>query len=256
MTLSGDNAAQMSDVPAFPCPDLAVVVPLRDEEENVIPLLAEIEAALSGKFTFEAVFVDDGSTDSTPAKLLEAKARFPWLKTVRHASSCGQSVAIVTGVKIARAPLIATLDGDGQNDPADIPLLLAAHANAGKEAPSMIAGWRTKRKDTWLKRISSKLANAIRSSLLGDNTPDTGCGLKIFPRETFLDFPRFNHMHRFLPALMLRQGGKVVSVPVNHRPRERGASKYGFWDRLWVGVADILGVMWLRKRPVRPVIEP
>ena len=177
---------------------------------------------------------------------------------IRHDGCFGQSQAVHTGVRHAASPLIATLDGDGQNDPADIPALLGRFTIEGGSADAllMIAGWRAKRKDTWLKRVSSKIANAVRGSLLGDATPDTGCGLKVFPRAMFLGFPAFDHMHRFLPALTIRAGGRVVSVQVNHRPRERGQSKYGLFNRLWVGIVDIFGVMWLNRRVSRVRISP
>jgi dolichol-phosphate mannosyltransferase len=173
---------------------------------------------------------------------------------LRHKASCGQSMAIHTGVKAARAPWIATLDADGQNDPADIPKLWEVARAALPSPPLLVAGHRTRRRDTWSKRAASRLANAIRRRLLGDGTPDTGCGLKLFRRDLFLELPAFDHMHRFLPALVLRQGGTVVSVPVNHRPRERGRSNYGVLDRLWVGIVDLCGVMWLRRRAKRPVL--
>lgn len=236
---------------------VSVVVPVKDEEENVIPLATEIVAALDGVVSFEIIYVDDGSSDRTPAVLDEAKQTFPMLRSIRHKQCAGQSTAINTGVHAAKGELIATLDGDGQNDPADIPALLQKYREeVGIDRTLiMIAGWRAKRKDTWLKRISSKVANGVRSTLLGDATPDTGCGLKVFPRAIFVDFPAFNHMHRFMPALTIRAGGKVISVPVNHRPRERGQSKYGLFNRLWVGIVDIFGVMWLKSRPVRVEIE-
>lgn len=232
---------------------LAVVVPVKDEAENVLPLIEEIAAALEGVCVYEIVYVDDGSADGTPDRLLNAKTKFPNLRIVRHDGCFGQSQAIQTGVRHAGAPLIATLDGDGQNDPADIPALLERFNTEGGSADArlMIAGWRAKRKDTWLKRVSSKVANAVRGSMLGDAMPDTGCGLKVFPRDMFMSFPGFNHMHRFMPALTIRAGGRVVSVQVNHRSRERGVSKYGLFNRLWVGIVDILGVMWLNRRPSR-----
>lgn len=236
--------------------DVAVVVPVKDEAENVLPLIREIVAALEGVVAFEIVYVDDGSTDGTLERLSEARQSFANLRVVRHEGCFGQSQAILTGVRHAAAPLIATLDGDGQNDPADIPALLKRFADEGGSADArlMIAGWRAKRKDTWLKRISSKIANAVRGGLLGDATPDTGCGLKVFPRDMYLAFPGFDHMHRFLPALTIRAGGRVVSVQVNHRPRERGQSKYGLFNRLWVGIVDLFGVMWLNRRPNRVAI--
>ncbi|MFC7608010.1 glycosyltransferase family 2 protein [Teichococcus aestuarii] len=234
-------------------PLLSVVVPVRNEAPNIAPLVAEIGAALSG-VPHEIIYVDDGSTDATAEALAGLRATVPALVVLRHAVSCGQSAAIVTGVRAARGAWIATLDGDGQNDPADIPALwdyAQAHGTPG-QPPLMVAGWRVNRRDNQVKRLSSRLANGIRARLLGDATPDTGCGLKLFPRTLFLSLPAFDHMHRFLPALVLRQGGRVVSRPVNHRPRLRGQSNYGTLDRLAVGVTDILGVMWLQRRWKRP----
>jgi dolichol-phosphate mannosyltransferase len=176
---------------------------------------------------------------------------------LRHHVSCGQSAAVATGVKAARAPIIATLDGDGQNDPADIPALLQRLLSESEDGRDLllVAGHRQKRRDDGLRRLSSKIANRVRAGLLGDDTPDTGCGLKLFTRAAFLDMPRFDHMHRFLPALMIRRGGRVVSLPVHHRPRERGVSKYGVWNRLWVGIVDLFGVMWLQRRANLPRVE-
>ena len=229
--------------------ELSIVVPVRDEAGNILPLIDEIRAALAGVARYEIVYVDDGSRDATPGRLVEARARAGELRVYRHETSCGQSAALATGIRAARAPLIATLDGDGQNDPADIPALLSAWRTGGDSGPMrMLAGHRARRRDRWSKRAASRVANAVRSLLLGDATPDTGCGLKLFPREAFLALPYFDHMHRFLPALMLREGWPTVSVPVNHRPRERGRSKYGVGDRLWVGIVDLLGVMWLMRR--------
>lgn len=232
-----------------PNPDISVVVPVRDEAENIDPLLAEIVAALAGR-DFEIVYVDDGSADGTAERLQAARARLPMLRVLRHRRSAGQSAALVSGIRAARGTWIATLDGDGQNDPADIPALLARAEAA--DAPALVAGWRARRRDTALKRLSSRLANGVRGALLGDRTPDTGCGLKVFRRETFLRLPPFNHMHRFLPALVRRDGGTVVNQRVNHRPRAAGRSKYGVMNRLFVGVVDLFGVMWLQRRPIRP----
>lgn len=229
-------------------PDLAVVVPVHNESDNVAPLIEEIHTALNGVTDFEVVTVDDCSSDETPRRLLELTRRFPRLRVLRHRVNAGQSTALATGIRAARAPLIATLDGDGQNDPADIPKLLARWATEDRSVPLLLAGWRAARHDTWLRRLSSKIANGVRGRLLGDGTPDTGCGLKLFARDTFLLLPYFDHMHRFLPALVQRHGGRVISVPVNHRPRLRGQAHYGVWDRLWVGIVDIFGVRWLRRR--------
>ena len=234
--------------------DLSVVIPARNEAPNVAPLVTEIRRALDGRLSYEIVYVDDGSGDTTAMEIRRAAAQFPSLRLIRHQVSCGQSMAILTGVKAARADWIATLDADGQNDPADIPRLWEIARAAPASPALMVAGQRQKRRDTWSKRWASRAANAVRRSLLGDGTPDTGCGLKLFRRDLFLEMPRFDHMHRFLPALTLRLGGKVVSVPVNHRPRERGQSNYGVFDRLWVGIADLLGVMWLMRRAKNPVI--
>ncbi len=235
---------------ALPAPELAVVVPVKDEADNIMPLVTEIDAALAGRIAHEIVYVDDGSGDATPDRLAEAKQRFPQLRVIRHSESCGQSAAVATGVRAARAPWIATLDGDGQNDPADIPALMERARAA--EAPVLVAGQRVKRRDSGLKRLSSRLANGVRNALLKDGVPDTGCGLKVFRRDDFLALPYFDHIHRFLPALMIRLGRRVVLVPVNHRPRTRGVSKYGVLNRVFVGITDILGVRWLQRRYRRP----
>lgn len=243
--------------PSIDVPNLAVVVPVRNEMLNVGPLIAEIVCAVKDRGAFEMIFVDDGSDDETLSALTELMAKDDTLRVLNHEKSMGQSAAIATGVKAARAAVIATLDGDGQNDPADIPLLLEKFEEVDKGPTDLllVTGHRTKRRDTAIKRFSSRFANSIRAGLLNDHTPDTGCGLKIFTRAAFLDMPRFDHMHRFLPALMIRRGGRVVSVPVNHRPRERGTSNYGVLDRLWVGISDLIGVMWLQRRTSVPIVE-
>ncbi|HTZ37508.1 MAG TPA: glycosyltransferase family 2 protein [Stellaceae bacterium] len=233
--------------------DLSIVIPVRNEAGNIAPLVAEIAAALApGGAEYEIVYVDDGSSDATAQEIARLQRANPRLRLVRHAASCGQSAAIRSGVRAARAAWIATLDGDGQNDPADIPALWQIARGAPADPPLLIAGHRTQRRDSWTKRRVSRIANAVRRAMLHDDTPDTGCGLKLFPRALFLDLPYFDHMHRFLPALVLREGGVVRSLPVNHRPRARGASNYGVWDRLWVGIGDLFGVMWLCRRRALP----
>ncbi len=235
-------------------PDLSVVVPVFNERDNIAPLLAEIAAALRGRADFEIVYVDDASKDDSVEVLTNAKASFPELRVIKHLSQSGQSTAIRNGVKAARSAWIATLDGDGQNDPADIPKLLAMRGDA-PTAIKLFAGWRVQRKDSGSKRWASKWANAIRSRLLRDDTPDTGCGIKLFEREAFLDLPYFDHMHRYLPALMQRAGWKVLSVPVNHRARCMGVSKYNNLNRALVGIADLRGVGWLIKRSRRTATQ-
>lgn len=228
-------------------PELSVVVPAFNEAGNVGNLVDEIAAALNGWLPFEMVFVDDASKDTTLSELKAGMQRHPELRVIAHDRQSGQSTALRNGIKAARAPWVATLDGDGQNDPADIRLLLAARSIADERA-KCFAGWRTTRRDDLGKRISSRIANAVRSRLLRDGTPDTGCGIKLFEREAFLDLPYFDHMHRYLPALFQRAGWRTVSVPVNHRPRGAGASKYTNLGRLAVAFADLRGVAWLVRR--------
>jgi len=242
----GDNAAP-NPQPGNAMTDLAVVVPVFNERDNIPPLLAEIASALRGRIDFEIIYVDDDSTDDSVAVLTAARDRYPELRIIRHLTRSGQSTAVWNGVRNARAPWIATLDGDGQNDPADIPKLLEARAGAAPDL-KLFAGWRVTRRDSFNKRVSSKVANAVRSRMLRDSTPDTGCGLKLFERETFMRLPYFDHMHRYLPALVKRAGFASQSVPVGHRPRTAGTSKYGMLDRLWVGLADLRGVAWLMRR--------
>jgi dolichol-phosphate mannosyltransferase len=227
---------------------LSVVVPVCNEAENVEPLAREIDAALKDR-DYEMIFIDDGSTDDTAANLLRLKPALPRLRVLRHSFRSGQSAAVASGVRAARAPWVATLDGDGQNDPADIPKLIAARDDVANRGVQLFMGNRkASRKDSAFRKLQSNIANSVRSGLLGDGTPDTGCGIKLFSREVFVELPRFDHMHRFLPALFMRQGARVISIPVSHRPRTRGTSKYGMLNRLWVGIIDIGGVMWLRRR--------
>ena len=235
-------------------PQISVVVPVFNERDNVKPLVDEIVAALRGRHDFEIVYVDDDSKDDSLAVLQGLKAQVPELRVLHHVAQSGQSTAVRTGVKAARGTWIATLDGDGQNDPADIPKLIAAR-DAGEREVKLYAGWRVNRKDTGSKRWASKFANAIRSRLLRDSTPDTGCGIKLFERAAFLDLPYFDHMHRYLPALMQRAGWQVKSVPVNHRPRGMGVSKYNNLNRALVGIADLRGVGWLIRRSKRTAVE-
>ena len=229
-------------------PELSVVVPVHNERDNVTPLVDEIVAALRGLIPFEIIYVDDTSTDDTVAVLSALQSSVPELRVIRHLANAGQSTAVRNGVKAARAPWIATLDGDGQNDPADIPKLLAQREASSDPRLKLFAGWRVSRQDSGSKRWASKWANAIRSRMLRDETPDTGCGIKLFEREAFLELPHFNHMHRYLPALMQRAGFRSVSVPVNHRHRTAGVSKYNNLNRALVGISDLRGVAWLIKR--------
>ncbi|HUT41252.1 MAG TPA: glycosyltransferase family 2 protein [Gammaproteobacteria bacterium] len=233
--------------------DLTVVIPVFNEAEGIVALLGEIPVRLDGLLDYEIVVVDDGSTDAMPAVLQECRARQPRLRVLRHQVRSGQSAALASGVSAARAPWIATLDGDGQNDPADIMKLYRAMEQS-PDRITLLAGHRRVRRDTWLRRISSRVANTVRAALLSDNTPDTGCGLKLFPRALFLALPQFDHMHRFLPALVYRQGGEVLSIEVSHRERRSGYSKYGVMNRLWVGIVDLLGVWWLIRRRMQPAV--
>jgi glycosyltransferase involved in cell wall biosynthesis len=228
-------------------PRLSVVVPVRNEAPNVAPLVAEIEAACAGLQPFEVVYVDDGSSDDTAAQVLRLAAERPWLRLVRHAESCGQSAAVRTGVRAARGAIVATLDGDGQNDPAFIPALVAALDAAG-EGTGLAAGQRVGRKDTGFKRFQSRVANGVRGRVLRDGTRDTGCGLKAFRRDVYLSLPYFDALHRFMPALVAREGYAVTHVDVVDRPRRAGVSNYGMFDRLWVGILDLAGVWWLIRR--------
>lgn len=233
--------------------DLSIVIPVRNEAANIGPLVREIRAVLEGRLDYEVIVVDDGSTDDTVEILRGVKAEFTRLRVLRHTQRSGQSAAIRSGIKVARTRWIATLDGDGQNDPADIPRLWEL-VRSTPTAPLMIAGMRQKRRDTAVKRLASRIANRIRARLLDDGTPDTGCGLKLFSRALYLDLPFFDHNHRFLPALALSQGGKVQSIAVNHRPRGGGVSNYKVLDRLWVGIVDLIGMLWLKQRAVNPEV--
>jgi glycosyltransferase involved in cell wall biosynthesis len=223
----------------------SVVVPVKDEVENVAPLAREIAAAVAGEDA-EIIFVDDGSRDGTADALMALKHEIPSLRILQHARNLGQSRGIRTGVRAARSDIVVTLDGDGQNDPADIPKLLALLRQS--QALGVVSGVRAKRKDTASRRIASRLANAVRKGLLKDGAADTGCGLKAFHREAFLALPYFDHIHRYIITLMLREGYDVRFVEVNHRPRAHGASKYTNFGRMLVSVNDLMGVRWLQRR--------
>ncbi len=237
-------------------PAVSVVVPVRNEAGNLAPLIAEIAKAMEGQWRFEVVYVNDGSTDETEAELRRLKAQYPWLRRIRHRFSCGQSAAVRSGVAAARAPLVVTLDGDGQNDPAFLPALVRV-IEAGGGKIGLVAGQRVGRKATGFKKFQSRVANGVRGFVLRDGTRDTGCGLKAFRRDVFLRLPYFDGLHRFLPALVRREGYEIGYVDVVDRPRGKGVSNYGLWDRLWVGILDLLGVWWLirRKKRIPEVLE-
>lgn len=233
---------------------LSLVIPAKDEQENIATLLTEAFNTMRDYLGFEVVLVDDGSSDQTlDVAVRTARALGGRLITARHAQSIGQSGALATGIRKAESDLIVTMDGDGQNDPADIPALLQK-ANSIRVSDFCIAGYRKNRKDTAWKRFQSRLANRVRNALLHDDVPDTGCGLKLFPRSTFLKLPWFDHGHRFIPALVRGIDGEIAIVEVNHRPRAAGLSKYNAWNRTWAGILDLFGVLWLLHRTRVPVI--
>ena len=226
---------------------VSIVVPVRNEAGNVEPLIAEIAAALDGRWAYEIIYVNDGSTDATGerlAALMQARAN---LRQIRHATSSGQSAAVRSGVRAARGSIVATLDGDGQNNPAFLPDLIAAIENGGDRV-GLAAGQRVGRKDTGFKKLQSRTANGVRNAILRDGTRDTGCGLKAFRRDAYLALPYFDHMHRYLPALFSRDGWQVRHVDVSHRARKAGRSKYNNFQRGLVGAVDLFGVMWLIRR--------
>jgi dolichol-phosphate mannosyltransferase len=234
-------------------PAISVVVPVRNEVGNIAPLVTEIAAALQAAFperAFEIVYVNDGSSDGTEQELLRLMALHSWLRQIKHAQSCGQSAAVRTGVAAAHGDIVTTIDGDGQNDPAFIPKLIAV-LEEGAPKVGLVAGQRVGRKATGFKKVQSRVANAVRNAVLKDGTRDTGCGLKAFRRDMFLGLPYFDGLHRFLPALVRRDGFDIGYVDVVDRQRHSGVSNYGFFDRLWVGILDLAGVWWLVRRKKR-----
>lgn len=232
--------------------DLSIIIPVYNEVDNVEPLYQEIVAALpTTHFLYEVIFVDDGSKDGTIEKLYSLSQRHSNFQVVYHKHNFGQSAALLSGAKAARYSILVTLDGDGQNDPADIPRLI----EQVQDSRTVVLGNREKRDDNYLRKLSSRIGNGVRQRLLDDECPDTGCSLKLFPREAFLALPHFNHLHRFLPALFKRAGFKLINLPVNHRPRRHGVSKYGVMNRLFVGIHDLIGVRWLLKRPCAPEVS-
>ena len=244
------NAPPGIPAPATPRPAVSVVVPVRNEADNVRPLADEVAAALNGRWDFELIFVNDGSTDGTETALAALASEQPYLRQIKHAVSCGQSSAVRSGVAAARGTIVATLDGDGQNDPSFIPALLSAFEQGGA-AIGLIAGQRVGRRSGAWKKVQSRIANGVRNAILRDGTRDTGCGLKVFRRDAFLALPYFDGLHRFLPALFRRDGFSIGYVDVIDRPRHSGTSNYGLWDRLWVGILDLAGVWWLVRRRKR-----
>ncbi|MGZ6020971.1 MAG: glycosyltransferase family 2 protein [Rhizomicrobium sp.] len=228
---------------------ISVVVPVKDEVENVAPLAREIAAAIAGETSAEIIFIDDGSSDGTADALKALKKEIPSLRVIQHARNLGQSRGILTGVRAARSEIIVTLDGDGKNDPADIPKLLAVLRNdPDAENIGVVSGVRAKRRDSLSRRLASRIGNGIRARLLDDGATDTGCGLKAFRRDAFLALPYFDHIHRFIITLMMREGYGARFVEVNHRERVHGASKYTNFNRMLVSVNDLLGVRWLQRR--------
>jgi dolichol-phosphate mannosyltransferase len=235
---------------------VSIVVPVRNEAENVAPLIAEIAAALGGRWSYEIIYVNDGSTDATAERLAAIMKQRGNLRQIRHATSSGQSAAVRSGVRAARGTIVATLDGDGQNNPIFLPDLISAIEKGGDRV-GLAAGQRVGRKDTGFKKIQSRIANGVRKAILRDGTRDTGCGLKAFRREVFLAMPYFDGLHRFLPALVRREGYEIAYVDVVDRQRRSGVSNYGFFDRLWIGIMDLAGVWWLirRKKPTPVATE-
>lgn len=236
---------------------LSVVIPARNEADNIVGLVEAIDRALAPHAPFEIIVVDDGSTDDQVARLTQRARTMAHLRLIRHSTSAGQSAAVHTGVLAAHAPVVLTLDGDGQNPPEELPRLAAPLLGDTTGQVGLVAGQRLNRQDTWSKKVASRLANGIRGWMLQDSTRDSGCGLKAFRRDAFLALPYFDHMHRYLPALFARDGWTVAHVDVTHRPRGAGRSNYSNLQRGLVGVVDLLGVAWLlrRRKKTRPLPE-
>ena len=228
--------------------NLSIVIPAHNEAGNIVPLVDDIVLHLAPLAPFEIIVVDDASKDATAAELAEAQKRLPMLRLIRHDRAGGQSAAVHTGVLAARAPVVCTLDGDGQNPAGELPKLAAPILGDTTGKIGLVAGQRVKRQDTWSKKFASRFANGLRGWMLSDGTRDTGCGLKAFRREAFLALPYFNHMHRYLPALFARDGWQIVLVDVSHRPRGAGRSNYSNLQRGLVGAVDLFGVAWLLRR--------
>lgn len=244
------------DAHAPTAPRITVIAPMKNEAANVARLADDVAEACAPLAPFEAIFVNDGSDDDTSRAIAEAQGRHPWLREVRHLRSCGQSAAVLSGVRAARAPICCTLDGDGQNPPAEIPRLVAPLLSDQTGRLGLVAGQRIDRQDTLSKRLASRVANGLRRRLLHDDTRDTGCGLKAFPRDVFLSLPFFDHVHRYLPALVKREGLEVALVDVSHRARDAGVSNYTNFGRALVGALDLLGVWWLIRRRKLPEFAP
>ena len=234
--------------------DVSVVIPALNEADNLVALVAEVSAAVEGRYRYEIIVIDDGSTDPTPTVLADLQTGDAAVVGLRHRQPCGQSAAMLSGVRYAQGLIVVTLDGDGQNDPADIPRLVETLRYAGRHI-GLVAGRRKRRQDSLVKRLSSRFANKLRRRLLNDGVDDTGCGIRAIWRDLYLELPYFDHMHRFLPVLVQREGRDVVSVDVNHRPRSHGRSKYGTIDRALAGILDLAGVMWLQHRRNRARIH-
>jgi glycosyltransferase involved in cell wall biosynthesis len=229
--------------------ELSLVVPAYNERDNLAPLLAEIAAALDGVVpSYEVIVVDDGSTDGSFEALKTLRRRYPQLHIISFEHNAGQTAAFAAGFRAARAPIVVTLDADLQNDPADIPKLVAELRRSGATA---VAGYRATRRDTAWKKLQSRIANSIRNRLNGEVIRDTGCSLKAFRTEAVRDVQLFSGMHRFLPTLVKMNGGTVTEVAVGHRPRQHGVTKYGMWNRVWRSLMDAFAVRWMQRRALR-----